>query len=379
MKKYTLTNYAETNATASSSTTDSGIIDSGVIDSGIVDSGLVDSGVVDPDDEEDTDDENGWDYGSYTEAEMDEMMENGTWNGGYVNGVYVMPTVDIHSNDGSSEENTGRGYTGGGNTNGGNTDGGNTDGGNTDGGNTDEQNNTVPTPDEQSTSGDSTQNGNQSGGGSPSLPTGETNQTPTSPSNGIVMYVDNIPVFSYEYALEQFQKGQWRGGYVMGMDPDNPTSIAYVPQCELIAYQQAQSGAVFLTRALDFLGVPYKNSGVDMSGVDCSGLVSAALGLNINNRWATSQESIPGMTRINLNTTQGFESFQQQLQPGDVLVWYNMDRNIHHAVIYIDGNEILHASSGQRKVIRAQMLRQFIETYRGGWGYPKVYRIISQQ
>ena len=374
MKKYTLTNYAETNATASSSTTDSGIIDSGVIDSGIVDSGLVDSGVVDPDDEEDTDDENGWDYGSYTEAEMDEMMENGTWNGGYVNGVYVMPTVDIHSNDGSSEENTGRGYTGGGNTNGGNTDGGNTDGGNTD-----EQNNTVPTPDEQSTSGDSTQNGNQSGGGSPSLPTGETNQTPTSPSNGIVMYVDNIPVFSYEYALEQFQKGQWRGGYVMGMDPDNPTSIAYVPQCELIAYQQAQSGAVFLTRALDFLGVPYKNSGVDMSGVDCSGLVSAALGLNINNRWATSQESIPGMTRINLNTTQGFESFQQQLQPGDVLVWYNMDRNIHHAVIYIDGNEILHASSGQRKVIRAQMLRQFIETYRGGWGYPKVYRIISQQ
>ncbi len=213
MKKYTLTNYAGSGSPTSSDLLDS----SGIVDSGVVISGMVASGVVNPDDD------GTWDYGTYTEEEMEEMMNSGTWKGGYVNGVYVMPSVDIHPGNGGGGENIGGGQIGGGNTGGGYTGGGSPDGGNTD-----EQNNTVPTPDEQSTNGDSTQNDNQGGGGTPGLPTGETNQTPTSPSNGIITYINGIPIYSFEYAEDQIKKGMWNGGFVMGADPNSPNSIAYM-------------------------------------------------------------------------------------------------------------------------------------------------------
>lgn len=204
MKKYTLRNYAESGAAASSALLNlSGLVDSGLVDSGITDSGVTDSGVVSPDDKEfDPKDSSSWDRGSYTEEEMNRMIEEGTWKGGYVNGEYIMPVFNI---------------IGGGSTSSGEQPGSGQGTSIPGGGSSSQDGNTW------GYGGGSSTGGNVSGDG---MGGNSDNATDTS-TNGVITYVDGVPVYSYDYALSQINKGFWSGGFVMGADPNSPMSIAY--------------------------------------------------------------------------------------------------------------------------------------------------------
>lgn len=166
-------------------------------------------------------------------------------------------------------------------------------------------------------------------------------------------------VYSQQEAESLIASGQWQGGIVEG--------IGYVlPQVTILptgANSDYFSGPQILQRAQTFEGTQYVYGGMSLNGMDCSGLITAALGLD--QRWTTSSGNIPGMNRITV-PQDSYDSFLSALQTGDVLVWSN---STHHAVIYVEGNNIYHAhSTGVNTTgdLRSYWLPTF--------GYPKVYR-----
>lgn len=42
------------------------------------------------------------------------------------------------------------------------------------------------------------------------------------------MYKDGIPIYSYETAIGLCRSGQWFGGYVIGVNPNDVNEIAYM-------------------------------------------------------------------------------------------------------------------------------------------------------
>ena len=68
--------------------------------------------------------------------------------------------------------------------------------------------------------------------------------------------------------------------------------------------------------------------------MDCSGLVTAALGIP---RWTTSSGPIPGMQKVNLINKN--ENFVSELQTGDILVW----KGVHTAIYDAEKGKIFHA------------------------------------
>lgn len=335
MKKYILKNYSEESHPITSpelpESDDSGIIDSGLIDSGLIDSGVLDSGIIDsgivpepdpidPNDLEGFDDEEEF----YTEEQMEEMKSQGKWKGGYVNGEYI---------PGDNASGTG-GNSGGANV-GGNPSG---DGGSTGGNNSHDGGNTTS-------------------------------------SSGIIMYLMGFPIYSEDAYVAMQNEGTWQGGYVQVESQNSESSIAYMYPGEVTitpSYPSTPStGTELLNNALKFMGTPYELGGCSRDGIDCSGLVTVALGIPPENRWSTGSGPVPGMTLININTSLGYEAFKQELQVGDVLVWRNSGHG--HAAIYVEGDTVVHASAhAYKKVVKAAVIRHFISEY---GAYPKIYRL----
>ena len=141
----------------------------------------------------------------------------------------------------------------------------------------------------------------------------------------------DVQYYTYEEIEAMMNKGTWQGGYVKG--------DGYIPSwhAEAKTIPLADTGEVILERALKYKGVPYKYGGLGMDGIDCSGLVSVALGLK--KRWSTGAGDIPGMEKIEFTSV-------ENLQKGDVLVWRWKNKNGSwggHTVIYVDGYTIFHA------------------------------------
>ena len=296
----------------------------------------------------------------YTMSEFESMADAGTWDGGYVMDdsgkvTYMMKELIVNgyscgshsgsadfqfasytsfsgdpslNDDDDDDDDDGYGNGSGGSGSGGNGSGGNGSGGSGSGG-----------------------SGNSGGGGN-------NNSGVTNPDNGGESYQHII--YSMEEALGLMDASLWVGGYVVGFGYVMP-QITVLPTSS----QNAPSGQDILNRALTFLGVPYKLGGVDMNGIDCSGLVSAALNID---RWTTGSGDIPTTTRVILNSNDN--TFVNELQVGDILVWRKGGHG--HCCIYAGDGIIFHAhgKQGSPTGYTSDLLSYWCIAY----GLPKVYR-----
>lgn len=90
------------------------------------------------------------------------------------------------------------------------------------------------------------------------------------------------------------------------------------------------------------LGKPYISAGIGPKGYDCSGLTYSIylnhLGIKLNR---TSRDQAKN----------GVEVKKADLIPGDLVFFRTSGRNIGHVGLYIGDNEMIHASSGRRKIM----------------------------
>ena len=262
----------------------------------------------------------------YSMSECEKMLNAGTWPGGYVKDdagqvSYVMKSVTV------------QGYSGSGS-------GSNWHGSDfefcsgsyewhepdTDNKGCDEDGKGTPSGNE----GGGTDTGGNAGGGTGGWGGGTPSNGNVEPNAGEGQESD-VHYYTYEEVETMMDKGTWQGGYVKG--------DGYIPKwnAEAKPIPLADTGETILARALQYEGVPYKYGGLGMDGIDCSGLVSVALGLKT--RWSTGAGDIPGMEKIKFTGV-------DNLQKGDVLVWRWKNPNGSwggHTVIYVKGDSIFHA------------------------------------
>jgi cell wall-associated NlpC family hydrolase len=289
----------------------------------------------------------------YTEEEYKKMCKEETWKGGYVEGIsgYVSPEVSItgsYSSEMSSDDE---------------------DSWSEDSWAQEFQNISNSWNDEDKGSSDNQYNNGSRGN------TQSTWENSTSSSGGttIVATVDvaennsvelgddinaTLVIYSYNEAERMMASGTWKGGYVEGYGYMLPEVKA------MTIYNFSNStGLQILNRAYAFTGVPYKWGGTDANGIDCSGLVTATLGLN--HRWTTHSGDIPGMTRVYV--THLSENNLDELMPGDILVWPN-----RHVVFYVGDGKIFHAHGGNGHPTGTtnDLSRYWMKNF----GIPKIYR-----
>lgn len=107
--------------------------------------------------------------------------------------------------------------------------------------------------------------------------------------------------------------------------------------------QVALSFDVLRDSALSYLGRPYVTGGVGSPGFDCSGLVCRV--------FAEGGYALPRVSRDQARV--GREVPLDQIVPGDILVFTasKTSKRINHVGIYLGGGEMLHASTGQGRVV----------------------------
>lgn len=177
--------------------------------------------------------------------------------------------------------------------------------------------------------------------------------------------------FSESAAWDLMERNEWAGGYV--------SEVGYVGPCVTVIPSKVDPvslGYEILQNALEFEGTPYRSGGCNRSGLDCSGLVSAAL--RLESRWATGMGDIPSTTKVVINGSKA--TFINELQVGDILVWRwkvwneKEKKYVHrgHCCIYAGGKRIFHAHGAEGTPTG---YTSDLETY---WvmahGIPTVYR-----
>lgn len=228
MTKYILTNYSENQSTYAAPVSSSGVVESGVVGSGVIVSGLIDSGLVDS--------------GLIDSGLIDSgLIDSGLVDSGIVDpnkGTTGSIIVSPGYQPGTEQTNDQR----------------------SDNNKNSEKDNSQTTgnpllPDEKSSQSDD----------SSSHP-GEKNPSNPSTSSGIVVYKDGIPIYSYETAIGLCRSGQWFGGYVIGVNPNDVNEIAYMYKENEVWAGAATSGKELLNRAYQFEGIPYKSGGFSSQG-----------------------------------------------------------------------------------------------------------------
>lgn len=95
---------------------------------------------------------------------------------------------------------------------------------------------------------------------------------------------------------------------------------------------------------LDYQGIPYRFGGSDRQGMDCSALIGAIYG-------DVFAMAMPRTTRQ--LAEQGLHIEQHELKAGD-LVFFHTGPDQHHAGIYLDNGQFIHASSS-KGVIKSRL------------------------
>ena len=317
----------------------------------------------------------------YTQEEYWEMLSNGTWQGGNVVGLgYVMgETVIDGSSPGSEDSDSdseisfsddGENDTpGGGNQGGGNSGGG---GGSAGGGGGAGSGGSAGGGGGNSGGGGSAGggggagSGGSAGGGGGNSGGGSASIQSSSIDNAGEAYNSYLHIYTEDEANSLMDSGKWMGGYVIGFGYLGPEVVIVSSDNNL-----PTSGLQILDNALEFINTPYKYGGDNKFGIDCSGLVSAALRLDIHDRWSTASGDIPGMRKILLSNND--ENFTSELQKGDILVWRADKKHKNgHAVFFVEGSRIFHAhgNTGDPTGYTDDLIRYWYKER----GVPDVYR-----
>ena len=105
-------------------------------------------------------------------------------------------------------------------------------------------------------------------------------------------------------------------------------------------------GKSIVSKAKQYLGVPYKWGGTSPSGFDCSGFVYYIL----------RSQGINASRTLAVMVTQGKEVSKSDLEPGDVVFFKNTYKSgISHVGIYVGDGQFIHAPSSGKVVSYADL------------------------
>lgn len=297
-------------------------------------------------------------------SEYEQMLDNGTWKGGYVKDdagdvTYAMggeATCNGYSGYGSGSDEGSDDEEGCGSDDEEGCGSDNEDNPDSDGkGGTGNEGNETPGGNPGGTPGGIP--GGNPGGGPGGTPGGYSSNSQPNAGEG---NEKDVHYYTYAEIDEMMDNGTWPGGYIKGIGYMPPKDLG-----EISPLPVASSGEQIYQRALKYEGVPYRRGGVDMNGLDCSGLVSVVLGLKT--RWTTGSGDIPGLQKIQYKNKDG-------LRKGNILVWRwkNGENWSGHAAIYVEGTSIFHAhgSTGSPTNQTNDLYIYWIPKR----GYPTIYR-----
>ena len=122
-------------------------------------------------------------------------------------------------------------------------------------------------------------------------------------------------------------------------------------------------GNQIVSKAKQYLGVPYKWGGTDPSGFDCSGFVYyvlRSLGINASRTMTTMY-------------SQGTPVSKSNLQPGDIVFFQNTYKSgMSHVGIYVGDGKFIHSPSSGKVVSYADLYSNYyIEHYYGACRFSK--------
>ena len=120
------------------------------------------------------------------------------------------------------------------------------------------------------------------------------------------------------------------------------------------ASSSSSEGERIVSKAKEYLGVPYVYGGSSPSGFDCSGFVYYVFrqcGYSIT-RTATTQNG------------DGYQVSRSDLRPGDIIIFYNSAKTaIGHSGIYIGNGQFIHASSSGGRVMISDLSSSYYDTH----------------
>lgn len=123
------------------------------------------------------------------------------------------------------------------------------------------------------------------------------------------------------------------------------------------------TGSQIVSKAQQYLGVPYKWGGTSPSGFDCSGFVYyvlRSLGINASRTLVTMY-------------AQGTKVSKDELQPGDIVFFQNTYKSgISHVGIYVGDGQFIHAPSSGKVVSYADLYSNYyVSHYYGAVRFTK--------
>ena len=122
-----------------------------------------------------------------------------------------------------------------------------------------------------------------------------------------------------------------------------------------VSHPQAATRQHIIRAAERLLGTPYRLGGESPSGVDCSGLVQYAylqVGIQVPRSAAAQFQA-------------GWN--QRQVLPGDLLFFRTSGgQRISHVGIYVGGGQMIHASSGSRRVRKVSLNHPYWRRHMAG-------------
>lgn len=105
--------------------------------------------------------------------------------------------------------------------------------------------------------------------------------------------------------------------------------------------------------AYDALGRPYVTGDTGNRGFDCSGLVYSVYLNNLNIKLPRTSSS---------QASAGVHVDKKDLIPGDLIFFRTSGKNISHVGLYVGNNMMIHASTGQRKIILTDINSSYYKT-----------------
>jgi hypothetical protein len=124
-----------------------------------------------------------------------------------------------------------------------------------------------------------------------------------------------------------------------GAESWRPPELAVKPPPPLTDFESLRA------IALRFLGTPYQMGGVGSPGIDCSAFVCRV--------YAEAGYALPRVSRDQARA--GAPAELTHLRPGDLLFFADPGRPISHVGLYLGGDDLIHASTGQGEVVVANL------------------------
>lgn len=154
----------------------------------------------------------------------------------------------------------------------------------------------------------------------------------------------------------------YRGGKSTGTEP-SPEALGGNSGGNNGSNTGSATGDQIVSKAKQYLGVPYKWGGTDPSGFDCSGFVYyvlRSLGYNASRTMTTMY-------------SQGTPVSKSNLQPGDIVFFQNTYKSgMSHVGIYVGDGKFIHAPSSGKVVSYADLYSNYyIEHYYGACRFAK--------